>query len=64
MISKCANPNCSKVLMRMDGGRFFAFPKEKKGVENFWLCVSCSREYTLKQNHGQVELVPRQRKTA
>ena len=64
MISRCANPNCSKTLMRLDGGRFFGFPTPQKGIEHFWLCVSCSKLYTLKQNNGEVELVPREKKTA
>ena len=59
MISKCANPKCSKLLMRLDGGRFFGFPTSRKGIEHFWLCVSCSKNFTLKQEHGKVQLVQR-----
>src|SRR5689334_14053750 len=44
MISKCANPSCSKLLMRLDGGRFFGFPmRDKNAVEHFWLCLNCSK---------------------
>jgi hypothetical protein len=64
MISKCANPDCSKLLMRLDGGRFFGFPTATKGIEHFWLCVSCSKSYTLKHNDGKVELVVRRKKIA
>jgi len=64
MISKCANPNCSKLLMRLDGGRFFGFPTSKSGIEHFWLCISCSKSYTLKQIQGKVELTVRERKMA
>lgn len=65
MISKCANPSCSKLLMRLDGGRFFGFPTSPKRIEHFWLCLTCSKDYTLKQAQGKVELVRREhRKTA
>lgn len=64
MISKCANPNCSKLLMRMDGGRFFGFHTKSKNIENFWLCSSCSKSFTLRLIEGQIELVHRNRKTA
>lgn len=69
MISKCANPQCSKTLMRMDGGRFFGFytesaSRKSNSLENFWLCSSCARSYTLRQIKGRVELQPRDRKTA
>lgn len=56
MIQKCANPSCSRMLMRMDGGRFFGFPTSAKSIEHFWLCTSCSRTFTLVMNQGKVEL--------
>lgn len=62
MVSKCANPGCPKVLMRLDGGRFYGFPTSPKHIEHFWLCTSCSREFTLTMKQGQVTLVERQRK--
>jgi len=69
MISKCANPQCAKTLMRLDGGRFFGFhtknPDEKyTKFENFWLCANCARSFTLRQVEGKVELHLRERKTA
>ena len=69
MISKCANPQCSKTLMRMDGGRFFGFHTRKldakqKTVENFWLCANCAKRFTLRLVKGNVELLLRERKTA
>jgi len=65
MISKCANPNCSKLLMRLDGGRFFGFPSREKGTtEHFWLCSNCSKGFTLKLNQGKVELTARLHKKA
>jgi hypothetical protein len=69
MISKCANPQCSKTLMRMDGGRFFGFhtnsaTAKDKTIENFWLCAICAKSFTLRQVEGRVELLLRDRKTA
>jgi hypothetical protein len=61
MISKCANPACAKMLMRLDGGRFFGFPtREKGGIEHFWLCTKCSKIYTLKLTQGGVDLIARE----
>jgi hypothetical protein len=62
MISKCANPPCSKPLMRLDGGRFFGFPGKDKSIENFWLCGTCSKQFTLRQIEGQVEVMQREKK--
>ncbi|MGZ4840375.1 MAG: hypothetical protein ACXV5J_01410 [Candidatus Angelobacter sp.] len=69
MISKCANPHCSKTLMRLDGGRFFGFHTQSlnirdKAIENFWLCATCAKSFTLRQVEGRVELLLRNRKTA
>ena len=69
MISKCANPQCAKTLMRLDGGRFFGFHTDKqhtkhKKIENFWLCANCSKSFTLRQVEGKVELRLRNRETA
>jgi len=61
MISKCANPSCSKLLMRLDGGRFFGFPiRNRNAIEHFWLCLSCSKDFTLKMSESGVKLVHRQ----
>ena len=65
MISKCANPSCAKLLMRLDGGRFFGFPIREKGtIEHFWLCSACSKAFTLKLNQGRVELTSREYRKA
>jgi hypothetical protein len=53
----------------MDGGRFFGFhtknaSAKNRTIENFWLCASCAKSFTLKQMEGQVELLRRDRKTA
>jgi hypothetical protein len=70
MISKCANPQCAKTLMRLDGGRFFGFhtkssrAKHRK-IENFWLCANCAKSFTLHMVEGEVKLRYREhRKTA
>jgi hypothetical protein len=69
MISKCANPQCAKTLMRLDGGRFFGFYTQNPNIkpmkfENFWLCANCAKSFTLRQVEGKVELQIRERKTA
>jgi hypothetical protein len=69
MISKCANPQCAKTLMRLDGGRFFGFHTHNPNAkptkfENFWLCAHCAKSFTLRQVEGKVELHLRERKTA
>jgi hypothetical protein len=64
MISKCANPQCPRQLLRLEGGRFFGFAAKNKSIEHFWLCASCSRQFTLRQIEGRLELLPKERKTA
>lgn len=65
MVSKCANPNCHKQLLRMEGGRFFGFhTSQKSSIEHFWLCLECSKLYTLKDIEGKIELVVRSRRIA
>lgn len=69
MISKCANPQCAKTLMRLDGGRFFGFHTKNlhvkhQAIENFWLCAKCAKSFTLRLVEGNVELQRRDRKTA
>ena len=64
MISKCANPHCSKTLMRLDGGRFFGFHTGGKAIEHFWLCSNCSKAFILRQVEGRVELLSRKKKVA
>jgi hypothetical protein len=65
MISKCANPRCSRQLLRMEGGRFYGFAaQDNKKIEHFWLCARCSRQFTLRQIEGRLELLPKDRKSA
>jgi hypothetical protein len=54
MISTCANPDC-KTTFDYRHGRFFRFHKASEAdkkpnthcVQHFWLCGSCSAEFTL-----------------
>jgi hypothetical protein len=64
MISKCANPECSKLLMRLDGGRFYGFPTMGKTIEHFWLCSSCCKAFVLRHVEGRIELLRRDRRIA
>jgi transposase-like protein len=65
MISKCANPRCSRQLLRLEGGRFYGFAaQDNKKIEHFWLCARCSRQFTLRQIEGRLELLPKDRKSA
>jgi len=64
MVSKCANPRCSKSLLRLKDGRIFGFRTTSRRIEHFWLCVSCASEFTLLHKDGKVELAPKQKETA
>jgi hypothetical protein len=64
MISKCANPNCPKTLMRLDGGRFYGFPTGKNTIEHFWLCNTCCKSFVLRLIEGRVKLLSRDQKAA
>jgi hypothetical protein len=55
MISECANPDC-RAAFDYHNGRYFRFHKIQHAgeqrpnthcVQHFWLCQSCSTEYTL-----------------
>jgi hypothetical protein len=51
MLSKCANPDCTKTLRYLREGKVFkidsAGKKAPRKVEHFWLCGDCSRTMTL-----------------
>jgi hypothetical protein len=62
MLSKCANPTCSTLLIYLREGKIFMVeessrPKVRPGgpvlvkpanrVEHFWLCGPCSVEMTI-----------------
>jgi len=64
MISKCANPQCSRQLLRLEGGKFFGFAAKNNSIEHFWLCASCARHFTLRQIEGRLELQRREKESA
>ena len=62
MLSKCANPSCSKPLIYLREGKIFMLearlekpsgPNQRKApgnvrqIEHFWLCGACSSQMTL-----------------
>ena len=68
MVSKCANPECSKSFHYLREGKLFrlmfgypsrGFRRKEHRVEYLWLCADCSPKYSLSwdRNHGIV-LVP------
>ena len=64
MFSKCANPDCRQEF-DYHRGRFFRFHQSHRADElpantHFWLCETCSHEYTLecKKNMGVVLMFP------
>lgn len=58
MVSKCANPKCTKQFIRLDGGRIFGF-RISHSIEHFWLCRQCAKDYTLRRKDGEVKLATR-----
>jgi hypothetical protein len=56
MLSKCANPDCTKTLRYLREGKVFkidsAGKKTPRKVEHFWLCGDCSRTMTLIDDRG------------
>src|SRR5437588_3112970 len=59
MLSRCANPSCSKPLVYLREGRIFAFPVTEELIEHFWLCGPCSGKLTLRNSERGVQVVPR-----
>lgn len=55
MVSKCANPKCTKPFLKLDGGKVFGF-RISHSTEHFWLCQQCSRLYTLRRKDGEIKL--------
>jgi hypothetical protein len=56
MVSCCANPACRKPLHYLREGKIFLFSVHRSRepqdfavprLEHFWLCGTCSREWTL-----------------
>jgi len=69
MLSKCANPNCSRVLRYLHQGKIFvlspspamqiALPAHPGSLEErFWLCDQCSAKMRLVWGGAGVKLVP------
>ena len=57
MISKCANPKCTKPFLKLDGGKVFGFHiSHSHSTEHFWLCPQCARLYTLQRKDGEIKL--------
>ncbi len=73
MLSKCANPECSAVLHRLQDGRLFVFdvpviqargtgpaPGAKHHRPQYhWLCSECSKTLTVSCKDGSVVTVAR-----
>jgi hypothetical protein len=68
VFTKCANPDCFQEFDYRQG-RFFRFhqshrademPANTHSVHHFWLCETCSHDYTLeyKQGLGVVLMFP------
>jgi hypothetical protein len=71
MLSKCANPACSKPFRYLRDGKLFEIDsthnaemkagtkKAVRRVEFFWLCGDCSAELTVVDDHEKgVVIVP------
>lgn len=58
MVSKCANPKCTKPFVRLDGGQVYGF-RITHVTEHFWLCKQCAKLYTLQRKGGEVKLASR-----
>ncbi len=80
MLSKCANPACSKQLVYLREGKIFRVeqlpgpqptgrnddpPRNSHRTEHFWLCGACSAKMTLVADKGLgVRVLPKQRTMA
>ena len=69
MLSRCANPQCSKPYLRLGQGRLFlvetdsardnsaqrpfAMRLRPNRVERYWLCDQCAPVWTLVQDRNQ-----------
>jgi hypothetical protein len=67
MFAKCANPHCKNPFDYLEGQlvRYSApspngpLPANKDRVEHFWLCESCSVQYVLSKESGNIVMKPR-----
>ena len=69
MLSKCANPVCSRQFMHLHEGKIFCLsptPEVEAAAgrfapslyERFWLCDECCKELTLVWGGTEAKLVP------
>lgn len=64
MISTCLNPDCRTPSSHFSDGRFFSIqlrPDEGssgRGLEQYWLCGSCSRALKVVIENGAITTVP------
>ena len=56
-VSKCANPACSNLFLRLSEGKLFIFGIGAKR-QTFWLCQLCSRTLRLEKTNSSIEIVP------
>lgn len=71
MVDHCANPVCHKPLHYLREGKVFLFSRKSNKsdgaglpdrLEHFWLCGTCSKEWTLATDgHEGVKLVETRR---
>jgi hypothetical protein len=71
MLSKCANPSCSKEFHYFGEGKVFeirwetspgathSHGKKRKHIEHYWLCSSCSHTLTIAMDSASNILVIR-----
>lgn len=76
MLSKCANPACSRSLVYLREGKIFRMEHVRRGqssaqdgtqsgnsrqIEHFWLCGACSAHMTLVYDkENGVQVLPKQ----
>lgn len=79
MLSKCANPGCSKHFLYLHEGKLFRMETGSNGrdkpssdadapirrhLEFFWLCDDCARHLTVLRDSNGVRVQPVARKEA
>ena len=67
MVSNCLNPACRVPFSHARDGRFFSLDRllihsgtqaPEQGVEQYWLCGSCSRVLKVVVENGSILTVP------
>jgi hypothetical protein len=67
MVTKCANPACTKPFLYLREGKVLRVSSPSAAgpfrhpVEHFWLCGACSKEYDVVREGGTVSVVRRRR---